>query len=499
MDAHVLVPLHAKLAGYLKEAGLERVAQIENAALPAVARMRYEGMPVDKKAWDAHAAAVKVELEALRREMLEAEWMPAGDPVPQEWKLSGPECKEMLEKTLGISIPGTTAKDLKPLAEDYVIVEKLLACRKAKGEERENLKAIALEHAAEKPPAPPPWNFGSPDQVNEISCKILGFYLKSTDEETLLRYVNRHPFFKKLLEYRKPSKRLSTYGPGWFKDGYDEALGRVFPNWHQIGTSTGRFSCSSPNAQQVPNDGPYRSFFRAPSGRTFVDVDYSQIEVRVYAKIVEETGLLELFERGADVYTSTAASLLGIEENEVRKEQRQKAKAIMLGLLYGLSATGLPMYAFKNYGVVIPPDEAEELIGDFFEIYPAIKADHDEVLAELTAEGSVDQSTLAGRRRDNITNRNEAINAPIQGTAADGMKLAMARVYERLRKFNGTAFIIAALHDEILVECNEDDASEIEEMVKNAMIEAMNELVNAEKPHVKLKVSGGASKVWTKE
>jgi len=111
----------------------------------------------------------------------------------------------------------------------------------------------------------------------------------------------------------------------------------------------------------------------------------------------------------------------------------------------------------------------------------------------------VDQKTLLGRRRDGITNRNEAINAPIQGTAADGMKLAMARVHERLRKFGGTAFIIAALHDEILVECDEADASETEEIVKNAMIEAMDELVNADEPHVTLKVSGGVTKVWTKE
>jgi len=155
MDAHVLVPLHAKLTSYLKRAGLERVAQIENAALPAVTRMRYEGMPVDKAAWDRHAKEVEAQLKALKREMLEAEWMPEWDPVPQAWKLSGPECKEMLEKTLGISIPGTTAKDLKPLAENHLIVEKLLAYRKAKGEERENLKAIVLEHAAEKPPAPP--------------------------------------------------------------------------------------------------------------------------------------------------------------------------------------------------------------------------------------------------------------------------------------------------------------------------------------------------------
>jgi DNA polymerase I-like protein with 3'-5' exonuclease and polymerase domains len=499
-DARVLLPLHAKLQGEISRLGLERVAALENAAVPAVARMKLEGMPVDKAAWAAHAGEVEAELKALKNEMLEADWMSARDPEPQEWRLHGPDCKEMLEKTLGTEIAGTTAKDLKPLAEDHAIVEKLLAYRKAKGKDREDLKSVVLEHAAKKPPKPaPPWNFGSPDQVHDIVFEILGFDIPRTDEATLLRYANSHPFFKKLLEYRRLSKRVSTYGPGWFKDAYDDALGRVFPDWRQIGTSTGRFSCSSPNAQQVPNDGPYRSFFGAPAGRAFVDVDYSQIEVRVYAKIVEETALLDLFERDADVYTSTAATLIGITEDEVTKEQRQKAKAIMLGLLYGLSAAGLPTYAFKNYGVVITPPEAEKLIEGFFGIYPAIAADHDEVLAELSAEGRVDQKTLAGRRRDGITNRNEAINAPIQGSAADGMKMAMALVHDRLRKFEGTAFVIAALHDELLIECDEADACEIETIVKEAMIEAMNDLVNATEPKVAIKVSGGVTKVWTKD
>jgi DNA polymerase-1 len=230
----------------------------------------------------------------------------------------------------------------------------------------------------------------------------------------------------------------------------------------------------------------------------FVDVDYSQIEVRIYAKIVEEIGLLKLFEQGADVYTSTAANLLNVEESEVTKKQRQKAKAIMLGLLYGLSAVGLPMYAFKNYGVVITPDEAEELIEGFFELYPKIKADHDHVLAELEEKGSVNRITLSGRRRDGITNRNEAINAPIQGTAADGLKMAMARVHDGLRKFNGSAFIIAVVHDELLVECNEADAKEVEEIVKSAMIEAMDEIVNANDPKVPIEVEGVGKREWVK-
>ena len=171
----------------------------------------------------------------------------------------------------------------------------------------------------------------------------------------------------------------------------------------------------------------------------------------------------------------------------------------MLGLLYGLSAVGLPEYAFKNYGVEISPDEAEELIEGFFELYPAIATDHQDVLAELHETGSVDRVTLAGRRRDRITNRNEALNAPIQGSAADGLKLAMSLVYRRLMRFDGTAFIIGTFHDELLVECDEVDAKEVLEIVKTSMLEAMDGLVNAGELNVPIEVTGGITKSWSKD
>jgi DNA polymerase I-like protein with 3'-5' exonuclease and polymerase domains len=499
-DARVLLSLYHSLSKKILETGQDRVSEIEHDALPAVSRMRLEGMPVDKAAWDAHAKEVVTELRALKAEMLSAEWMPERDPIPQTWTLQGPECLEMLYAAGLEGVTGTTAKDLADHA-DNPLVEALLAYRKAKGEERDRLRAHVLELAPDRPPAlAPPWNFGSPQQVKELAYKILGFNLKSTNEATLLEFVSWHPLIKYLLKYRELSKRMGTYGPGWFKGAYDEETGRVYPSWQQIGTSTGRFSCSSPNAQNIPNDGPYRSFFRAPSGRIFVDVDYSQIEVRIYGRLVGETALLGLFDRGdADVYRATAANLLGITEEEVTKEERQKAKAIMLGLLYGLSARGLPAYAFKNYGVTIEPKEAEALIERFFEFYPAIASDHASVLFELESTGYIDRKTLTGRCRDNITVRNEAINMPIQGTAADGLKIAIGRVYEELKKFDGTAFIIAALHDELLVECNEADAPEIEDIVAEAMLEAMNELLNASEPRVELEVSGGRARVWTKD
>jgi DNA polymerase I len=497
-DAQVLLPLYEKLSAAIAEAGLQRVARIENEALPAVARMKLEGMPVDKAAWDAHTTKVEAELKALERRMLEAEWMPIRPPVPQQWKLTGPDCKAMLEASGITGLAGTTAKDLKPY-EDHEVVKRLLAYRKAKGDERENLKAAILEHAPEKPPAPPPpWNFGSPQQVKELCYAITGEWFENTDEVTLLQWVDKHPFFGLLLEHRKLAKRARTYGPEWFKDAYDEDHGRVYPGWRQIGASTGRFACSTPNAQNLPNDGPYRSFFKATAGRTFVDVDYSQIEVRICAKMLEETSLLELFERGEDIYKSTAAKMLDVDEEAVTKKQRDLAKAMILGLLYGLSAYGLPTYAFKNYGIKMTPREAGEYVQTFYGLYPKLEEYHESILEELNEQGYVNQKTLSGRRRDNITNRNEAINAPVQGTAADGLKMAMAEVYKGLRKFDGTAFIVATIHDEFLVECDEADGPEVLEIVQRAMVETMDTLVNAEEPHVPIEVEGTVTKVWSK-
>jgi DNA polymerase-1 len=465
--------------------------------------MKLEGMPVGKAAWDQHADAVEGNLRALERKMLEAEWMPQPKPIYEPWKLTGDDCKEMLLAAGLEGLTGTTAKDLKPF-EDEEIVKRLLAYRKAKGDERQNLKSAVLEHAPDKPSKPaPPWNFGSPDQVKDIVFELTGEDLESTSEVELLKRLDQHEFFSLLLERRKLAKRVSTYGKGWFKEAYDEERARVHPGWRQIGSSTGRFASGeknvAPNAQNLPNDGPYRSFFVAPAGRVFVDMDYSQIEVRIIAKMLAEKSLLGLFERGADVYRSTAAGLIGIKEERVTKEQRQLAKALVLGMLYGLSAFGLPQYAFKNYGIKMTPGQAKEYVEAFYTLYPKIKTYHEDTQTGLVEYGTIDRRTATGRLRAGITNRNEAINAPVQGLAADGLKAAMALVYRRLRKFNGTAFIIASIHDELLVECDEADGEEVAKIVKEAMLEAMDGIVNAEGDPVPIEVSGGVTKVWTKD
>jgi len=511
-DARVLLPLYRALRHELDRYGLAKTAAIENAALPSVALMRYEGMPVDKEAWDAHAGELEGRLRALEREMLELPNLPPREPIPQDWCLQGEDCLRMLHACGFTDVAGTAAKDLKDYQE-YEIVDRLLAYRKAeKGPGRDALRDEVRELAhslgAIKPAAPAlPWNFNSPDQVHKIAYELLGHPLRNTEAGTLLRYAPNHPFFEKMLEYRSLKKQVSTYGTGWFQEAYEGNRGRVYPGWWQIGTSTGRFASGergkAPNAQNLPAE--HRKFFVAPAGRTFVDMDYSQLEIRILAKYLGVEALLELFEDGtADIYKNTAAGMLNIPVEEVSGQQRQLAKAIMLGMSYGLSAAGLPEYAWSNFGIEdMTPEDAEAHVESFYDVYPEIAAYHESIHAELYGDGSfageVDQRTMIGRLRAGITVRNEAINAPIQGTAADGLKLAMAYVHRRLQKFGGTAFIAATIHDELLVECDEADGPAVAEIVKDAMLEAMNRVVNRSGTPVPIEVTGSVTDVWTKD
>jgi DNA polymerase I len=433
-------------------------------------------------------------------EMLDSEWMPQRAPIPQQWQLEGQDCLIML-KEAGLDVEGTDAKALKEHTEE-LLVAALLEYRKIKGDPdaRDAARERVYELAPKKAPSPAPlWNLGSSAQVLEISTAILGFTPKNTAEATLLRYVDQHPFFRFMLKHRKLSTLVSKYGENWIAGAYDEKTGRIYPGWNQCGTETGRFSCSAPTAQTIPRKGPYRSFFRAPEGRTFVDVDFSQIEVRIYAMRVGEHALLDVFDAEGDVYVATAAKLMGKEESEVTKEERQKAKALVLGILYGLTVYGLPEHAFKNYGVIISPDEAEDLIDGFFRIYPAIKADHDKVEKRMNRWHRVHRKTVLGRRRDNIRQMREAINFPIQATAADGLKWSIGLVYQRLEPLHNSAFIIGAFHDEILVECDEGDAERVARIVKGAMVSSMERMLMDKGRNVPIKVDVTIGPVWAKE
>jgi DNA polymerase-1 len=309
-----------------------------------------------------------------------------------------------------------------------------------------------------------------------------------------------------MLKHRELKKLVSTYGKGWFQQAYSSETGRVYPVWRQIGTSTGRVASGekgvAPNAQNIPSS--HREFFVAPEGRVFVDADYSQIEVRILAKMLNEERLLKIYgcpgddEKSGDVYRTTAAYMLGVNPDDVTKAQRNLAKALVLGMNYGLSAWGLPQYAFTKLEIKdMSTEEAEDYVESFYDLYPRIREYHDATLAELREDGSVDQRTLTGRLRSNITTRNEAINAPVQGTSADVLKRAMTLAYGRLKAFED-AFIIASIHDELLVECNEADTDAVKDVVEASMLEAAEEILNAKEPKIKIEVDATTGRYWTK-
>src|SRR3712207_1962241 len=233
---------------------------------------------------------------------------------------------------------------------------------------KDELNALAPEHPDGKA-----WNFGSYQQVRK-AAKLLGLDLPDTRDETLALYADKHEFISALRDYRKASKLASTYGAAWLNNGYHQD-GRVYASWRQLRAATGRMACDHPNLQNIPRGGPLRSYIRAPEGRVFVIADYSQIELRIAAKISGDREMLCAYAGGRDLHTLTAQSLTG--RKDISKDDRKLAKAVNFGLLYGMGAKGLQSYALRSYGVVMSLEEAALYRRRFFKTYPGLKRWHD--------------------------------------------------------------------------------------------------------------------------
>ncbi|WP_036270342.1 bifunctional 3'-5' exonuclease/DNA polymerase [Meiothermus rufus] len=324
-------------------------------------------------------------------------------------------------------------------------------------------------------------NWDSPRQVLE-ALRRAGLELSDTREETLSRY-RTHPAVAALLAYREHRKRVGTYGPAWLENLHP-LTGRIHPSWQQIGAESGRMSCSRPNLQQVPREPAYRACFRAPIGRLLVKADYSQIELRLAAQIAGEKRMLEAFEQGEDLHTLTARLITG--KAEPSRGDRQLAKALNFGLLYGMGSEGLRTYARANYGLELSPQEAEALREAFFRAYPGLRAWH-----RRQPEGETEVRTLTGRRR--VTSRHtERLNTPVQGSGADGLKLALALLWERRERLQG-AFPVLAVHDEIVLEAPRDVVEGVALELVCCMKEAMQEVLNGRVP---VEVEAGVYEDW---
>jgi len=310
----------------------------------------------------------------------------------------------------------------------------------------------------------------SPKQVGELLTKRFGLDLPktekgnvSTDDKVLSEYAS-HPVVSELLDIRGMKKVIEK-----LQEIKERIRGnRVYPEFKQIGAVTGRMASMNPNVQNIPRN--LRGIFKAEEGNVFVIADFSQIELRIASEYVGEEKMLHAFRQGKDLHRYTASIFLGKPEEDITKEERQLAKAVNFGLIYGISAKGLVEYA-KTYGIDLSLESAQKIRDSFFEYYTSFKAWHERVKKELKDYKESRGHTLLGRPYVAHTFP-DAVNYPIQGTGADLLKLSVLMFDAELRKEGLKAKVVNLVHDEILVECKEEYAEYIKELLKRAMLHA---------------------------
>lgn len=307
------------------------------------------------------------------------------------------------------------------------------------------------------------WRWDSTEEARE-ALAAAGCAVPDTRDETLAGVD--HPLAAGLRRYRAASRRVQAFGESWLSQ---VSGGRVYPEWRQIGANSGRMSCRNPNLQQLPRDPRYRACVAAPPGRALVKADYSQIELRIAARISGDAAMLKAYRSGEDLHILTARAITGRED--VTREERQLAKALNFGLLYGMGADGLRVYAGSQYGVPLTDPQARAYRDAFFRAYPGLRRWH-----RSHREGEAETRTLLGRRCLQVSRYTEKLNLPVQGSGADGLKLALALLWERRAKCPG-AFPILACHDEIVVECDAERAEETAAWLRQAMTEGMAPLI----------------------
>lgn len=345
----------------------------------------------------------------------------------------------------------------------------------------DDLENKAYEIAEEK------FNLASPKQLQTLFFEKLGYPIKkktpkgapSTAEDVLVELALDYPLPKVILEHRSLAKLKSTYTDK-LPLMVNAITGRVHTSYHQANAATGRLSSSEPNLQNIPirtEEGRrIRQAFIAPAGRKILAADYSQIELRIMAHLSQDEGLLTAFAEGKDIHKATAAEVFGVHFEEVTTEQRRRAKAVNFGLIYGMSAFGLAKQ------LDIPRNEAQTYIDTYFARYPGVLKYMEETRAIAAELGYV--STLFGRRLylPEINDRNAmrrqaaeraAINAPMQGTAADIIKKAMIAIHQWInQETQGEITLIMQVHDELVFEVDEAQAETLKTKVCDLMAQA---------------------------
>ncbi len=348
------------------------------------------------------------------------------------------------------------------------------------------------------------FNISSPKQLGDILFIRLKLDDKArvsktkqfiTNEEILQRLTSKHPIVEKVLEYRGLRKLLSTYVEA-LPLLVDKKTGRIHTSFNQAVAATGRLSSNNPNLQNIPvrdeRGREIRKAFVPAKGHIFFSADYSQIELRLIAHLSKDKGMIGDFLSGNDIHAATASKIFGVDIKDVTREMRSRAKTANFGIIYGISSFGL------SERLNIGRKEAKELIDGYFKSYPGVKIYMDESIRKAREMGFV--TTMFGRKRylRDIHSHNQvvrgnaernAINAPLQGSAADIIKIAMVRIDNRMKSEKYSSKMILQVHDELIFEVKITELEKLKEMV-------LYEMSNAVKLDIPLLVEGGTGNNW---
>lgn len=327
----------------------------------------------------------------------------------------------------------------------------------------------------------------SPKQVL-AALQSTGIPVNSTTTQTLICFADKHPVIQPLLDYRSVSTRISTFVEG-LPHHIHPITGRIHPNWFQIGARSGRFSCRQPNLTNIPRDGETRQCFITAPGCVLLKADYSQIELRIMAKVSGDRTMGAAYSQSEDLHKLTASLVLDKPLIDITSDDRQLGKIINFGLIYGMGVNKFKNMAQSEYGVILTREKASLFRKKFFNSYSGIKQFHAAIRRQWQ-KGIRESRTMAGRRRlwskESKPLLNEMLNHPIQGLSADITKLALAKLFAPLKRTG--AKLICVVHDEILLECPITEVEQVKTLLDSCMVSAGDKFLSPIPCEVEIKV-----------
>lgn len=440
--------LDTMLISAVLEAGLKEPLKLESVVL------RHLGIAISKEEQISNWGTETLSQDQLQYAAIDAGILvPLADVLMQEVEMN--DLKETLDLELK-ALPAIIEMELNGIK---VNTNKINMLKQDLQEKQQRLFEELQEYFGDK------FNPKSPKQLKN-ALAVLNIDVENTGKATLSRLAPRYIEVKKLLDYREVTKQLEFANK--IPAAINTCTGRLHSNYFQIGADTGRLSCTNFNLQQVPHNKLFRECFVPEEGNLFVIADYSQMQIRIAAEYSQDPLMKKIYQNGQDLHRITASVLSGKNISEVTSEERSLAKALNFGMMFGMGANSLVEYAWNNYKVELTLQQAEIFISKFYEKYVGFKTWQNEV----TRENLFSSRTLLGRRRlfPDGGNYTQLINTPIQGVEGDILKTALAKLTHSLRGTSGK--MIATIHDEVIVECKENDSTDITKIVKDAIEKA---------------------------